>query len=1124
MKANILTLLALLVSALGLRAACVEITCPADIVTGCTGSSGAAVSFSPDAKSTCGTEITVACIPPSGTVFPIGTNSVSCAVTDERDDNDRCVFRVIVTNAPPVIECPEDIVAECLGPNGAIVGFNPVASAGCDAPVNVVCIPPSGSVFPIGTNSVGCVATDDFGRTARCTFFVIVTNAPPSITCSRDMQLTADATCKAVLPLIPVTVIERCTPSNQLAFAQFPPAGTLLPIGDHTITVFVGEGNHLDATCTMTVYVVDGIAPQIKCPGQVLAHCAPEGTNVFFNVEATDTCDGTVAAICAPPSGSFFPNGSTIVTCIASDAAGNTNQCSFGVNVMSAPPTLTYIAGSKDNYALPADPTSKSACLVTAMTGIPTISEFDQNFAGRWLGHSFENLPGGIQSATLRLHMKPKGNTSSNDVLRIGLTNCVAGAQWAWSSPIKSLPLMGGVWTTNGSTHITFDLSAMPGSPVALLPLLGIDQTHRLDISIGEDTVVDWFELKVTTCQASGAAGGVPYMLKQGESIPGPDDSIEFSSDGELPFDVDLNLGKAEGVVIELGDDWPGATNPPISECTTTASSLQPMKIEWKPAGDLLCTVRFMYDIVPDYIDVLLTQPTNISGGRAIEVWRDGQMVSRYFHEEGSGPIDASGVVLPHDACVLSMGFGIGDFFMELQEEVPIWFAFAKHVSGEESPVMGDFVRLIFNVPMTVGGGGDVRFDPDLVLNIQGQELDVRAIKVRKFGGLFETSGAIFSIGDDVSVVPAAENGLSKTCYEPTISPEKWNSTKHIALSLADLFGGQNLMPGAAFDIEATGEVGTTPPSTAVIGRLRCEIVSVNPLVTRFRANYSDSYLYTQVALFGDFFADAVQSNEVLVVQGGPESLWLFVADNFANFALMFDNGVDVVADSEPFANVETAWFMPFLPPIGLHHAPYKFCVTRLQAWENIPITFYDPLPSRPAPAAPLTTCVSVEAPAKMVRWSAKGEDIPVRFDVKAETTCGRDVRVTCIPPSGSPFSPGVTFVSCQAVDDLGYSARCRFPVAVYEGEPRVSIERAGNGQIAIVLPAEFVPAEFLPAEFLPAEFLPAEFHAWELEASDELSAPHWENLGPATKMDDVSWTWLLRAVKTAQFFRLRAP
>jgi hypothetical protein len=52
-----------------------------------------------------------------------------------------------------------------------------------------------------------------------------------------------------------------------------------------------------------------------------------------FQAEATDVVDGSVAVSCTPASGSTFPIGTTTVNCSATDAAGNTAEGSFTVNV-----------------------------------------------------------------------------------------------------------------------------------------------------------------------------------------------------------------------------------------------------------------------------------------------------------------------------------------------------------------------------------------------------------------------------------------------------------------------------------------------------------------------------------------------------------------------------------------------------------------------------------------------------------------------------------------------------------------------------------------------------------------------------------------------------------------------
>ncbi|HUJ11065.1 MAG TPA: HYR domain-containing protein, partial [Verrucomicrobiae bacterium] len=87
---------------------------------------------------------------------------------------------VIHDDMPPTISpCPSDITTGPLpGQCGATVTYAaPSAFDNCGPPA-VICTPPSGSFFTLGTNKVACVATDVGGNTASCTFSVIVTQAP----------------------------------------------------------------------------------------------------------------------------------------------------------------------------------------------------------------------------------------------------------------------------------------------------------------------------------------------------------------------------------------------------------------------------------------------------------------------------------------------------------------------------------------------------------------------------------------------------------------------------------------------------------------------------------------------------------------------------------------------------------------------------------------------------------------------------------------------------------------------------------------------------------------------------------------------------------------------------------
>lgn len=78
----------------------------------------------------------------------------------------------------PLLSCEEGVAQGTVNTQGLAVSFpTPVATRG-QSPVNVVCSPASGSMFPIGQTTVTCTATDALNRTASCEFRVSVTRLP----------------------------------------------------------------------------------------------------------------------------------------------------------------------------------------------------------------------------------------------------------------------------------------------------------------------------------------------------------------------------------------------------------------------------------------------------------------------------------------------------------------------------------------------------------------------------------------------------------------------------------------------------------------------------------------------------------------------------------------------------------------------------------------------------------------------------------------------------------------------------------------------------------------------------------------------------------------------------------
>jgi hypothetical protein len=130
------------------------------------------VTFTAPTASDLGQAVPVQCdADPTGSFFPIGTTTVTCTATDLQGNEAIDTFLVTVADTtPPVLTVPADITVLF----GATVTFEATATDNADADPVVSCSPPSGTVFPLGTTTVNCTATDDEGLTDSGSFTVNV--------------------------------------------------------------------------------------------------------------------------------------------------------------------------------------------------------------------------------------------------------------------------------------------------------------------------------------------------------------------------------------------------------------------------------------------------------------------------------------------------------------------------------------------------------------------------------------------------------------------------------------------------------------------------------------------------------------------------------------------------------------------------------------------------------------------------------------------------------------------------------------------------------------------------------------------------------------------------------------
>jgi hypothetical protein len=149
-----------------------DITCPTNMTVMTTDPAGAVVDYTVLVSGGC-PPYTTNCVPPSGSMFPIGTTMVNCTVTDVCGGQASCSFTVTVVPLPLGITCPSNITVRATSPAGAVVNYAVTTSGGCP-PITLTCVPPSGTTFPIGTTTVVCTATDACGQQATCSFTVTV--------------------------------------------------------------------------------------------------------------------------------------------------------------------------------------------------------------------------------------------------------------------------------------------------------------------------------------------------------------------------------------------------------------------------------------------------------------------------------------------------------------------------------------------------------------------------------------------------------------------------------------------------------------------------------------------------------------------------------------------------------------------------------------------------------------------------------------------------------------------------------------------------------------------------------------------------------------------------------------
>jgi hypothetical protein len=320
--------------------------------TEATSISGASVSYSsPTATDAVTGTRPVDCSPASGSTFAITTTTVHCTASDGNGSSSSVDFSVTVrdTTPPTVGDPPADITREATSPGGVAVTFTkPGATDTVDGTVPVTCTPASGALFPVGTTTVDCTATDTHGNHATRSFHVTVQDTmPPVFGAAPDINADASPGGSTVVTFTKPTATDAVEGDRPVTCS--PASGSAFPIGPTTVTCRASDSSGHEATKTFRVILTDRTPPVITVPADITAEATGlGGAAVTYAFSATDPDDAVSTSSCTPSSGATFAIGPTTVTCNATDSHSNRASKTFKVTVVDTTrPVLSNVPADK---------------------------------------------------------------------------------------------------------------------------------------------------------------------------------------------------------------------------------------------------------------------------------------------------------------------------------------------------------------------------------------------------------------------------------------------------------------------------------------------------------------------------------------------------------------------------------------------------------------------------------------------------------------------------------------------------------------------------------------------------------------------------------------------------------
>ncbi|WP_228556699.1 kelch repeat-containing protein [Myxococcus sp. AB025B] len=196
--------------------------------------------------------------PPDLTYTPnpgyIGPDSFTYRARDCGLDSNEATVTVDVTDDPPTLTCPADLVVDATSAAGAVVTYPPATASDNGGPEPTVTYShPSGSTLPLGDTTVTVTAEDAGGQQVTCTFLVTVRDTTaPTLTCPADIQVQSDAQGGAE---VTYSVPPPTDTAGAVTVTTSHPSGSRFPTGRTRVTVTATDASGNASRCEFDVTV-----------------------------------------------------------------------------------------------------------------------------------------------------------------------------------------------------------------------------------------------------------------------------------------------------------------------------------------------------------------------------------------------------------------------------------------------------------------------------------------------------------------------------------------------------------------------------------------------------------------------------------------------------------------------------------------------------------------------------------------------------------------------------------------------------------------------------------------------------------------------------------------------------